>query len=186
VSGSAGVSWNSQDERWRAQIRADTGDGKSKTRYLGSFVKQVGAARAYDQAAREYHGNRAKLNFPDPSPKPMIPSSTPQPLPPGFEGPYLDAEGLWLRPTQEHTYSASCYMGESLGAANFPQINALVLRRWVSRGPQGQGRSVGGLGSHARVEYHRPVPGHVRDGERGGPCLQGRRPDPRPRLPLPR
>jgi hypothetical protein len=35
---------------------------------LGSFVNAVDAALAYDQAAREYHRNKAKLNFPEPTP----------------------------------------------------------------------------------------------------------------------
>jgi hypothetical protein len=61
----AGVCWHSQNKKWAAQITADTGDGESKHRHLGSFVKEVDAALAYDQAAREYHKDKAKLNFPD-------------------------------------------------------------------------------------------------------------------------
>jgi hypothetical protein len=61
----AGVSWNSQARKWVVQIQADTGDGKSKNRNLGLFVNEVDAALAYDHAAREYHKDKAKLNFPD-------------------------------------------------------------------------------------------------------------------------
>jgi hypothetical protein len=40
-------------------------------RYLGSFVNEVDAALAYDQAAREHHKDKAKLNFPDLPPQPQ-------------------------------------------------------------------------------------------------------------------
>jgi hypothetical protein len=56
---------------WRASIYADVGDGKSKNRYLGSFEDEVEAALAYDQAASEYHGDRAQLNFPEPLVEPQ-------------------------------------------------------------------------------------------------------------------
>jgi hypothetical protein len=78
----AGVSWFSRDKRWTAVIRVDAGDGKGKTRFLGRFVNEVDAALAYDQAARQYHGKKAQLNFPDLPPKPqMAPSKTRQPTP---------------------------------------------------------------------------------------------------------
>jgi hypothetical protein len=52
-----------------------TGDGESKQRHLGTFSKEVDAALAYDQAASEYLGDEAKLNFPDQKPQPQLPSS---------------------------------------------------------------------------------------------------------------
>jgi hypothetical protein len=67
----AGVSSNSRDKNWMARIRVDAGDGKRKKRDLGSFVNEVDAALAYDQAAREHHGGKAKLNFPDLTPEPQ-------------------------------------------------------------------------------------------------------------------
>jgi hypothetical protein len=67
----AGVNWISHSKKWRAEIYADTGDGKSKKRHLGSFVKEVDAALAYDQAAREHHKDKAQLNFPDLPPQPQ-------------------------------------------------------------------------------------------------------------------
>ena len=45
---------------WRAQI---TVNGTSIK--LGCFADEADAARAYDRAAREYHGEYARLNFPD-------------------------------------------------------------------------------------------------------------------------
>lgn len=36
-----------------------------KSTYLGIFATEEIAAKAYDEAAREYHGEFARLNFPD-------------------------------------------------------------------------------------------------------------------------
>jgi hypothetical protein len=33
--------------------------------WLGSFKNEIAAAKAYDAAAKEYHGEYARLNFPD-------------------------------------------------------------------------------------------------------------------------
>jgi hypothetical protein len=68
----AGVHWDSHGKKWRAGIHADAGDGKSKKRSLGSFVKEVDAALTYDQAARDHYGKEAKLNFPDLPPQPQM------------------------------------------------------------------------------------------------------------------
>jgi hypothetical protein len=38
-------------------------------------VNEVDAALAYDQAAREHHGDKAQLNFPDLPPQPQAASS---------------------------------------------------------------------------------------------------------------
>ena len=57
-SGFKGVSWTGY--RWRARIVAPNGGEIT----LGTFVDAGEAARAYDEAAREYHGPFAWLNFP--------------------------------------------------------------------------------------------------------------------------
>jgi AP2 domain-containing protein len=55
-----GVYWHKQRQTWRAEISADG------TRHrLGSFAVEEDAGRAYDEAARELHGEFARLNFPN-------------------------------------------------------------------------------------------------------------------------
>jgi len=58
-SGFKGVSWNRERGQWRAQIW--TG---STNKLLGTFADPVSAAKAYDEAACERHGEFALLNFP--------------------------------------------------------------------------------------------------------------------------
>jgi hypothetical protein len=55
-----GVSWTKGRNRWRVSIR---NNGKSVS--LGYFDNEIDAAKAYDMAAKKYHGEFARLNFPD-------------------------------------------------------------------------------------------------------------------------
>jgi hypothetical protein len=48
---------------WQARIRVD-----GKLRFLGYYYDEVEAAKAYDRAARKYHGEFAALNIPDAGP----------------------------------------------------------------------------------------------------------------------
>lgn len=54
-----GVHWSRQNNKWQADIHVD-----GKRKYLGRFVSETEAAKAYDTAARKYHGDFAKLNLP--------------------------------------------------------------------------------------------------------------------------
>lgn len=54
-----GVTWHSTGFKWQAQIKVNR-----KRIYLGLFVSEEEAARAYDRAAVEQFGEFACLNFP--------------------------------------------------------------------------------------------------------------------------
>jgi hypothetical protein len=53
-----GVSFSKRKGKWFAAIRAN-----GKKIWLGYFQTELDAARAYDEAARKYHGEFARLNF---------------------------------------------------------------------------------------------------------------------------
>jgi hypothetical protein len=55
-----GVFWETSTKRWRARITVD-----GKVRWLGRFHDEIAAAEAYDEAAREWFGEHARLNFPN-------------------------------------------------------------------------------------------------------------------------
>jgi len=54
-----GVSWDINSSKWKACIKNYEGP-----MYLGLYVIEEDAARAYDRAALKYFGEHAKLNFP--------------------------------------------------------------------------------------------------------------------------
>lgn len=59
TSGYKGVFWQRDKGKWRASISKNY-----RSHHLGYFTGKTEAARAYDSAARELHGEFAQLNFP--------------------------------------------------------------------------------------------------------------------------
>ena len=57
TSGYKGVSWNSRKNKWNANIYAE-----DKNIHLGFFFCLIKAAKAYNDAAKKYYGEYAKLN----------------------------------------------------------------------------------------------------------------------------
>jgi hypothetical protein len=55
-----GVSFEKRRGRWDVRIRHE-----GKQIWIGSFDNEIEAAKAYDAAARKYHGEFARLNFPE-------------------------------------------------------------------------------------------------------------------------
>lgn len=81
-----GVYWDRRAQRWHARIRAD-----GKRRHLGYFTDEEDAARAYDTAAVELHGEFVRLNLPAVPPPtteaPLTEEETTMPTPePSREG----------------------------------------------------------------------------------------------------
>ena len=53
-----GVRWHKKARKWQAQIQF-----KQKVSYIGLFISEIDAARAYDEKAIELFGELANLNF---------------------------------------------------------------------------------------------------------------------------
>ena len=54
------VSFEKNQNRWAVKIKS-----KGKSYWVGSYKTEIEAARASDKAARKYHGEFARLNFPE-------------------------------------------------------------------------------------------------------------------------
>ena len=55
-----GVCWNKKSKKWQAHIHYN-----GISIHLGLFDSEEDAAKAYDEAAKIYHGEFAVLNFPE-------------------------------------------------------------------------------------------------------------------------
>lgn len=60
TTGYKGVTWNKLEQKYKARIVTN-----GKGIHLGYFSDPLQAAFAYDEAAKKYHGEFAKLNFED-------------------------------------------------------------------------------------------------------------------------
>ena len=57
-----GVCLEKRRGRWEVRIRH-----QGKAIWIGRFINEIDAAKAYDAAAKKYHGEFARLNFPEES-----------------------------------------------------------------------------------------------------------------------
>jgi len=55
-----GVCWKKEQRKWVAKV-----GHKKKVIHLGYFDNEIEAAKAYDRAAKKYHGEFVCLNFPE-------------------------------------------------------------------------------------------------------------------------
>ena len=55
-----GVTWYKEKRKWVARIGF-----RNNRKFLGYFTDEIEAAKAYDRAAKKYHGEFACLNFPE-------------------------------------------------------------------------------------------------------------------------
>jgi len=62
TSGFKGVTWDKINERWLVRIRYRDENGNLKRKHLGSFLTAIEGALAYNSAARELHGEYARVN----------------------------------------------------------------------------------------------------------------------------
>eukprot|EP00613_Pedinella_sp_CCMP2098_P061942 CAMPEP_0171991528 /NCGR_PEP_ID=MMETSP0993-20121228/277467_1 /TAXON_ID=483369 /ORGANISM="non described non described, Strain CCMP2098" /LENGTH=1586 /DNA_ID=CAMNT_0012644555 /DNA_START=311 /DNA_END=5071 /DNA_ORIENTATION=+ len=107
-----GVIWDARRQKWRAAVRES---GKKK--WVGSFLTDVAAARAYDA----YCGPRGKpVNFPSTNQKqavkqPPLPNSSPPPNASGYRAAHTAAAAaaIWFKAA--HTAAAAA-AGEGLGS----------------------------------------------------------------------
>lgn len=58
-----GVYWNAERGLWQASIGGGIVDGRRTVKFIGRFVSEEEAARAYDEVALKTHGEFAVLNF---------------------------------------------------------------------------------------------------------------------------
>ena len=54
-----GIYWEKKQKQWGVRIMTNR-----TSKYIGSYKDEIEAAKAYDKAAKKYHGEFASLNFP--------------------------------------------------------------------------------------------------------------------------
>lgn len=59
TSQNKGVYWHKRDKKWCARVKIPNG----KQSWIGSYISEIEAAKAYDKSARELFGEFAHCNF---------------------------------------------------------------------------------------------------------------------------
>jgi hypothetical protein len=111
-----GVQYNRQASAWFAAINVD-----GKRSHIGRFTTEEDAARAYDAKAREMHGAKARLNFPNDDRPPALGSQRIQMAASGAKGVYKHKNGRWY-PRVEH-------QGKRYTAGGYTSLDAALVAR---------------------------------------------------------